>query len=181
MKKLLCIIPLVLLFCFTIACQDKAAMAELEKFRTQAAAEEQNKTLVTKLIEGLNSRSLQMYEEVYAPNCAFYFPSSSATPKSREQDMESSKGNWRALPDVHWTIEEMVAQGNMVAARFIAIGTQQKDWNGIPSTGKKFEIGGIFTVRIENGKVVEQREDADLLGMMQQLGMELKPIAAKKK
>ena len=181
MKKLLCIVPLVLLFCFTIACQDKAAMAELEKYRAQAAVEEQNKTLVKKAIEGLNSRSLQMYEEVYAPNCAFYFPSSSATPKSREQDVESSKGNWRALPDIHWTIEEMAAKGNMVAARFIAIGTQREDWNGIPSTGKKFETGGIFTVRIENGKIVEQREDADLLGMMQQLGMELKPIAAKKK
>jgi predicted ester cyclase len=68
----------------------------------------------------------------------------------------------------------MIAEGDMVAARFTAVGTQQEEWNGAPASGKKFEIGGIFTVRIENGKVIEQREDADFPGMMQQLGMELK-------
>ena len=46
MKKLLCVVPLVILFFFTIACQDKAAMAELEKYKAQAKVEEQNIELV---------------------------------------------------------------------------------------------------------------------------------------
>ena len=45
MKKYLCAVPLVLLFCFTFACQDKAAMAELEKAKTQSQIEEQNKVI----------------------------------------------------------------------------------------------------------------------------------------
>ena len=46
---------------------------------------------------------------------------------------------------------------------------------GIPATGNKIESSGILIARIENGKVVEQREEFDMMGFMQQLGMELKP------
>ena len=74
----------------------------------------------------------------------------------------------------------MIAEGNMVAARFTATGTPQEEWFGVPPSGKKFESGGIFIVRIENGKVVEQWEDFDLLGTFMQLGMELKPVEIKK-
>ena len=45
----------------------------------------------------------------------------------------------------------------------------------IPPTGNKVEVGGIDIIRIENGKIVEDWEDADVLGWMMQLGMELKP------
>ena len=51
MKKLLMIIPLVILLCFTFGCQDKEAMAELEKFKAQAEVEEQNKVLVKRMYE----------------------------------------------------------------------------------------------------------------------------------
>ncbi len=46
---------------------------------------------------------------------------------------------------------------------------------GIPATGNKYESSGILINRIENGKIVEAREELDQLGMMMQLGMELKP------
>jgi predicted ester cyclase len=116
----------------------------------------------------------------YAPNCALYFPSSSSKPTTRAADLQSTKRNWKALPDVHWKIEEMVAEGDMVATRFTSSGTPKEEWSGIPVSGKKFEIGGIFIVRVQNGKVIEQREDADLLGLFQQLGMELKSADKKK-
>jgi steroid delta-isomerase-like uncharacterized protein len=177
---LIAIISLIGLLFFAIGCQDQAEKAELQKFKAQITLQEQNKALVKKLMEGLNDKNLQMYEEVYASNCAFYFPSAGSNPISRDADMASSKNNWRAFPDIHWTIEDMVAEGNMVATRFIATGTQQQEWNGVPSLAKKFQGTGIFTVRIENGKVVEQREDFDLLGVFQQLGMELKPSKSKK-
>ena len=54
MKKLISILPLVLILCFMVGCQDKAAMAELEEFKAQAALEEQNKELVKGLTEELN-------------------------------------------------------------------------------------------------------------------------------
>jgi predicted ester cyclase len=74
----------------------------------------------------------------------------------------------------------MIAEWNMVAARFTAKGTPQEEWSGVPLSGNKFESGGIFILRIENGKVVEQWEDFDLFGTFMQLGMELKPGEKKK-
>lgn len=50
---------------------------------------------------------------------------------------------------------------------------------GIGATGNKVENSGIMITRIENGKIVEDKEDWDMLGLMQQLGMELKPKEAK--
>jgi predicted ester cyclase len=50
---------------------------------------------------------------------------------------------------------------------------------GIPPTGNKVEVGGLNIWRIENGKIVEDWEDADMSGWMMQLGMELKPKGEK--
>ena len=58
MKKLLLVIPLVILLCFTFGCQNKEAMAELEEFKAQAEVEEQNKALVQKLIEEADKRTI---------------------------------------------------------------------------------------------------------------------------
>jgi predicted ester cyclase len=59
-------------------------------------------------------------------------------------------------------------------------GTHQGEFAGIPATGNKVEISGIMIGRIENGKIVEEREEMDMLGLFMQLGMELKPKEVKK-
>ncbi len=66
-------------------------------------------------------------------------------------------------------------------SRYIMRGTHQGEIQGIPPTGNKVEISGFIAHRLENGKVVEDREDWDTLCLMQQLGMELKPKQAEKK
>jgi hypothetical protein len=53
MKNLSMILPLALILCFMVGCQDKAAMAELEEFKAQAAVEEQNKALVMRYFGAL--------------------------------------------------------------------------------------------------------------------------------
>ena len=59
---------------------DKESKAKLEELKAKMNLESQNKAIVQKLIDGLNNRDTMMYEEVYAPNCALYFPSSSTKP-----------------------------------------------------------------------------------------------------
>jgi predicted ester cyclase len=51
---------------------------------------------------------------------------------------------------------------------------------GIPATGNEVEVSSIIIFRIENGKVAEERQEADMLGFMQQFGMELKPKEGEK-
>ena len=92
---------------------------------------------------------------------------------SREEELESIKSMWQGFPDINWTIEEMIAEGDIVTVRFFTTGTHKEEWNGIPASGIKFETGGIGIIHIKDGKIVEIREDVDRLGMMQQFGMEL--------
>ena len=178
MKRLI-ISSLIIAMIIGSCAQDKESKAQLDGFIAKENIETQNKAIAQKIIDGLNQRDTS-YIELYAPDCKYYFPSASPNPTTREDDLKATKTNLHAVPNIHWRIEEMIAEGNMVAARFTATGTQQEEWFGVPPSGNKFESGGIFIVRIENGKVVEQREDYDLLGTFMQLGMELKPVEKKK-
>jgi len=175
------LICVVLLLCFSVACQDKAAMAELEKFRAQAKVEDQNIALVKRLIEEENKGNAEIVKELYAPNVKSYYPSGSKTPASQNDDFEIAKAYYTAFPDINQTIEELVASGDKVTVRLMARGTHRGDFQGIPATGNQMEIGVIVIFHIKDGKIVEEREELDSLGMMTQLGMELKPIQAKKK
>ena len=80
-----------------------------------------------------------------------------------------------AFPDFHVMIEDQIAEGDMVAARFIAAGTHLGEWQSplgrIPPTGKPFSHTGIRIFRIANGKLVETWGGADMVSQLQQLGV----------
>jgi steroid delta-isomerase-like uncharacterized protein len=181
MKKYLCAVPLVVLLCFNFACQNKAEKAELEKFRTQAKLEEQNKAIVNRAWEASSKGDFETLKELGTSEYVWYLPSNSTKPISREEAIEKAKRLHSAFPDINFSIEELIAVGDKVICRYIMRGTHQGEFQGIPATGNMVEISGIMISRIENGKIVEEREDWDMLGFMQQLGLELGPKEAEKK
>lgn len=85
-----------------------------------------------------------------------------------------------AFPDSNWSIEELIAAGDRVVVRLNYKGTHEGEYQGIAATGNKVEISLIAIFLIENGKVVEIREEYDQLGSMMQLGMVLKPKEVEK-
>ena len=181
MKNPILVVSLLLLLCFVFGCQNKAEKAELENLRAQAMLEGQNKAVVNRMWEAWNKGDFEAFKEVVAPEYVFYTPSRNTKPMSREETIEMGKAIHKGFPDVDFSIEELIAGEDKVVSRYIMRGTHQGEWAGIPPTGKKIEISGIIVHRIENGKVVEDREEWDSLGTMQQLGMELKPKEAEKK
>jgi steroid delta-isomerase-like uncharacterized protein len=181
MKKYLSVINLVFLLCFIVACQDKAAMAELEKFRTQAKVQEENKALARGLIEALNKGDGDAIKELATPEFVRYSPSTTIDMHSLGEFVEFVKMIHRALPDLHISIEESYAEGDRVIQRYLMKATHQGEFQGFPGTGNKIGTSGILIFRIANGKVAEIREEFDSVGFMQQFGMELKPKEAKKK
>jgi steroid delta-isomerase-like uncharacterized protein len=76
-----------------------------------------------------------------------------------------------AFPDTSFTIEEQVAEGDLVATRWSATGTQEGELMGNAATGRSINISGMSIDRIEDGKVVESWGNWDTMGMFQQLGM----------
>jgi len=76
-----------------------------------------------------------------------------------------------AFPDIQYTIIDQFAEGNKVVTRFIAQGTHQGSFEGIPPTGKSFKVSGIDIDYIQNGKVSECWSNLDELSLLQQLGV----------
>ena len=75
-----------------------------------------------------------------------------------------------AFPDVHITIEDILAEGDRVMTRWSATGTHKGELLGIAPTEKKVTVTGMSENRISGGKVVEQWNEFDDLGMLQQIG-----------
>jgi steroid delta-isomerase-like uncharacterized protein len=157
-----------------VGCQDKEAMAELEEFRAQAALEEQNEALIRHYYEELNKGNVKVVNELFASDYGLYRPSNSPKPMSREVILEALKRGLKASPDTNYSIEELFAIGDRVIVRLVITGTHEGDIGGMPATGNKLEYSAILISCIENGKIIEEKGEADLLGLMQQLGMELK-------
>jgi steroid delta-isomerase-like uncharacterized protein len=85
-----------------------------------------------------------------------------------------------AFPDLRFTIEEQIAEGDKVVTRWTADGTHQGELAGIPPTNKTSTVTGVAVDRIANGKVVESWGIFDQFGMMQQLGLIPTPELAAK-
>jgi predicted ester cyclase len=181
MKKLFCVIPLVLLFCFTIACQDKAAIAELEKYRAQAAVEARNIEVIKTAIAEVDKRNLGVFQTYLAPEFKCYAPSNSTTPVSRDDYLAMVKMMTTAIPDMVHNVTELLAVQDRVVMRVFIQGTHLAELGGIPPTGNKISVSFIAIFRVKDGQVVEEIAEEDFLGLYRQLGMELRPIVAKKK
>ena len=179
MKKLFIVIPLVFLLCFAFACQDKEAMAELEKFKAQAEVEEQNIALVKRHYEAWNSGDVEVLRVIFSPDYVYNTPA--GKDESLEQMIEQHlKLQMEAFSDRIFSVEDILAKGDKVVSRFTGRGTHEGEFYGIPATGNKFEITGIEIWRVENGKIVESWDAHDSLSLFQQLGMELKPKEGEK-
>ena len=180
MKRFLCAVSLALLLGLSFACQDKAAMAELEKSRAQARVEEQNKQIEKRYAEEEDKGNiLAIIDEIVAPDVVYHYPN-----HNDERGLETIKQNEpsfrKAFPDMKHTIEAQIAEGDLVATRYKWQGTHMGEWMGIAPTGKELNFTFIEICRFSDGKLAEAWIELDWLGIMQQLGMELKPKEAKK-
>jgi len=180
MRKALCILPLLLLLGCSFACQDKAAMAELEKYRAQAAIEARNIEVIKTAIAAVDKGDLEVFQSYVAPEFKLYAPSNSTTPVSRDDYMAMVKMMTAAIPDMVHNLTEVFAVGDRVVLRVALHGTHLAELQGIPPTGNKITVSYIAIMRVKDGKVVEEVAEEDFLGLYQQLGMELRPKEAKK-
>ena len=76
-----------------------------------------------------------------------------------------------AFPDVHYTVDDQIAEGTKVVVRYRFQGTHLGEFQGMPPTKKQVAYTGILIYRISDGKIAEQWTEFDLLGFLQQLGV----------
>ena len=76
----------------------------------------------------------------------------------------------KAIPNLHFSVEDQIAEDDKVVTRVTVTGTQQGDLPRIPAAGKQFTSSGIVIFRFEDGKAVEAWMEFDFLGLYRQLG-----------
>ncbi|MFN2202171.1 MAG: ester cyclase [Caldilineaceae bacterium] len=75
-----------------------------------------------------------------------------------------------AFPDIHFDIEQMVAEDDLVVSRWQSTATHRGEFMGIPPTGISAGLNGMAIHRVENGKIVEAWNNWDALGLLTALG-----------
>ena len=132
---------------------------------------EDNKAVVRRFYEEVvNQKKRAVLDEVFDPNLVDHF-APPGTPGGLEGARQTFDMFLTAFPDLHFTVEDLIEEGDRVAARVTMSGTQQGAFMGVPPTGKHVTITGIDINRFVGGKSVEHRVEMDAFGMMQQLGV----------
>jgi steroid delta-isomerase-like uncharacterized protein len=133
---------------------------------------EHNKAIVRRLVEELwNKGKLSVADELFAPNYEHHDASTLDFGRGPESEKKRATLYRTAFPDVRLTIEEIIAEGEIVMTRWSCRGTHKGDLSGIAPTGKQINISGVTIARLANSKLAEGWVNWDALGLMQQLGV----------
>lgn len=121
-------------------------------------------------IDGLNRADISAADAVFATDCIVHITGIAAPLEGIGAFKEFISGMLQAFPDIHFTIEDQLAQGDRAAFRWRATGTHSGPLGAAPATGKNIAVEGLIIDRVVGGKVQERWEQWDQSLMLQQLG-----------
>lgn len=132
------------------------------------SSEQHNKEIVKKYIEEvLNRGKFELIKELFGANL-------------HEQVDKIARGLHSSFPDMHETVHDLIAEGNIVMARWTFSGTQEGEFLNTAPTNKKIEITGFSVYYFDNGKIIDDLALLDLLGALKQMGVDTIPIDTNK-
>jgi steroid delta-isomerase-like uncharacterized protein len=136
---------------------------------------EDNKATIRRIIEeGWNQGKIAVFDELCVSDWIHHDPTQPHV-RIREDFKRNVTERRRAFPDLHFRMEDMIAEGDQVVVRWMWHGTHTGDFVTptihLPATGKQVTVTGITIFRFADGKVVETWNQSDRLGMYQQLGL----------
>ena len=129
---------------------------------------EENKALARRSWEAPDN--LDIIDEVYAPDLVWHDPGQEIQGTAEAKQFIAMYKS--AFPDLSVTVEDEIAEGDKVVTRWTIRGTHQGEIEEFgPPTGRQVEMKSISISRIEEGKIVEEWNSYDNLGVIQQLGL----------
>jgi predicted ester cyclase len=135
---------------------------------------EETKELARRYFEAGDQDRLDLWDEICGPEMTV-LPGFTPPIEGLEAVKGFTAGFHRAFSPFYLRIEDVIAEGDRAAVRWSTGGTHSGPMltpNGeLPATGKAVSMAGISIVRVANGKLVEERVQADIMGLMQQLGL----------
>lgn len=135
----------------------------------------ENRAVVRDMIRnGMELGDVDAAVKAYDPNFVYHNPVVTEMPDlpSGTDGMKMlMAGSRAAFPDMQYTVEMLVAEGDQVAVLYSWTGTHTADLGGMPATGKRVAATGAIFCRLANGRIVEQWDIDDRLSVIQQLGV----------
>ena len=128
---------------------------------------EENKAIARSLFEALNKQNLTLLDKLLAPD----YIEHTMQLKGLESLKQYMTVFWKGFPDLHVTIEDIIAEGDKVWVRVKVTGTHTGEYRGIAPSGKKTTLTGVDICRIIDGKVIEAESVNDFLDFFKQLGV----------
>jgi steroid delta-isomerase-like uncharacterized protein len=139
---------------------------------------EQNKEKMRRVLEeAFGQGKLEVVDEVLHSDFVCYDPNSESGEIRGADTIKGEIEYFRnAVPDLTYTVEDQVVEGDKVVSRYTVSGTHQGEFFGVPGSGNRIEMTGIQIDRFdESGKLVEEWPEYDLLGAMKQMGAVSEP------
>ena len=132
---------------------------------------EQNKAIIHRLFDELMAKgNMAVFDEIYDANLIYH-----GTGELENGDLEGLKqfvrGIANAFPDFKGTLDDLIAEGDKVVYRWTFSGTHKAEFNGVYATGRHVSVRAISVNRVAGGKIVEEWENLDEVGVMRQLGV----------
>lgn len=133
---------------------------------------EEKKALVQRTVDLVNERNFAGIDQMYASSYIRHDPN---TPQvnNREGYKRYVMLLCNIFPDLRFTIEDLLADGEKVVCRFTTVGTHSSPWRSIPATGKQVRTSGISISRVVGNEVAEDWFINDISGLAEQLGATL--------
>lgn len=137
---------------------------------------EKNKRIIIRFFEEVwNKRKPEIVDDIFDNDCHTFQLRSGTPATSTPRGPESIKDHiaeWLyGFPDLTFTIEQMIAEGDRVSTLLVMEGTHTGQWLGIPPNGKRINIRMMTIHRIQSGKIIEDWVIVESLGFFQQLGI----------
>lgn len=131
---------------------------------------EENKAVVRRWVEAFNEGDIEAVDELLTDSYVRHDPNSPEV-HGPEEEKRLIAMYLTAFPDLHFTVEDMVAEGGKVATRIGISATHRGELLGIPPTEKRLAFTAMELYRLAEGKFDEQWVNVGTLGMMQQIGV----------
>lgn len=130
---------------------------------------EENKVIIHKMIDAINTRNLASLDELMAPDVILHMHTQQI--EGLEANKQVIKDEIKAFPDLSVTIEDIIAEGDKVCVRLNEKATHLGVYRGLTPTGNKLSYTVVIIWRIVEGKVVEGRIVYDQMDFLRQLGV----------
>jgi predicted ester cyclase len=132
--------------------------------------EERNKSIIRSFIEEIfNDHNLSFVEKYFGNDSVEGSPQAGERGEGFKQFLTLTEF-FKAFPDMHTTIEHMVAENNLVMVFLKGSGTHKGEFHGIPPTNKPVNIRSADLYRIEDGIIVGHWDVVDQLNLLKQTG-----------